>query len=180
MVDNEIIELYFARDEIAIERTREKYGRLIYSVANRILDDEGESEECENDTYFRAWNAIPPTRPSNFSAYLSKITRNLALNRLRDYSRKPDTLLILDELGEAIPGVESDPVADIELRDALCDFLAGLSKTKRQIFMKRYFYMCSIKEIARQTSATQGSVKATLSRTRAELREFLENRGVSI
>ena len=88
MDDNKIIELYFARDERAIEETRTSYGRLIYSVAYNILDSAPDSEECENDTYLRTWDSIPPTRPSILSAYLSRISRNLALNRLRDEKRE--------------------------------------------------------------------------------------------
>ena len=182
MDDKRIIELYFARDESAIEETRASYGRLIFSVAFNILESSPDSEECENDTYLRTWESIPPTRPSYFSAFLSKIARNLALNRLRDNKRRRPlgAELVLEELSEAIPDCRGDLAEDIELRDALNDFLASLDRTKRQIFMKRYFYMREIKEIAREMGISSGSVKISLYRTRGELRHFLESRGIVI
>ena len=182
MDDNRIRELYFDRDERAIEETRQSYGRLIYSVAYGILLSEPDSEECENDTYVRTWESIPPTRPTYFSAFLSKISRNLALNRLRDENRRRPlgAELVYEELGEVIPDTDGDITEDIALRDALNDFLTSLSKTKRQIFMKRYFYMRDIKEIAREMGITKSGVKVTLHRIRGELRSFLTDRGIVI
>lgn len=182
MDDKKIIELYFARDERAIEETKESYGRLILSVAMSILNSPTDSEECENDTYLRAWESIPPTRPSFFSAYLSKITRNLAINRLRDNRSKArlGTGLIINEMEEIIPSTDGDPVDAIELRDAFNDFLSSLSKTKRQIFVKRYFYMKEIRQIARDMFISESSVKVSLCRTRKELRDYLESRGINI
>ena len=182
MDDKGIIELYFERDERAIEETRSSYGRLIYSVAYNILESAPDSEECENDTYLRTWENIPPTRPSYFSAFLSKISRNLAINRLRENKRRRPlgAELIFEEMAEALPDTRGDAVEDIELKDAINDFLASLDKTKRQIFMKRYFFMRDIKEIAREMNITAGSVKITLYRVRNELRDFLERRGIVI
>ena len=178
--DKEIIDLYFARDEQAIEETKTSYGRLILSVARDILGDELDSEECESDTYVRTWNALPPERPNFFSAFLCKITRNLALNRVRDGKRRPNVDFILDEISEAIPDVSGDITEDIALRDALNDFLEGLPNTKRIIFIKRYFFMREIRDIARELGITVSGVKVSLSRTRKELREFLEERGIVV
>ena len=182
MDDSRIIELYFARDERAIEETKASYGRLIYSVALAILDSRSDSEECENDTYIRTWESIPPTRPTYFSAFLSKVARNLALNRLRrESSRAPlGTELIYEEMAEVLPDSVGDITEDIELRDAINDFLSSLNKTKRQIFMKRYFYMRDIRTIAREMGVTVSGVKVTLHRVRNELRDFLESRGIVI
>lgn len=180
MEDIRIIELYFARDERAIDETRVRYGRLIYSVAYNILDDAPDSEECENDTYIHTWNAIPPTRPTFFSSFLCKITRNLALNRIRADKRKLNTEFIFCEIEEAIPDTMGEMTEEIELRDALNGFLDGLSKTKRQIFVKRYFFMREINEIAREMGISASNVKVTLSRTRKELRDYLESRGIVI
>lgn len=182
MDDNKIIELYFARDERAIEETRDSYGRLIYSVAYAILESHTDSEECENDTYLRAWDSIPPTHPNYFSAFLSKISRNLAISRLRDNNRRAPlgTELIYEELSEVLPDVVGDITEDIELRDAINEFLSSLSKTKRQIFMKRYFYMREVRTIAREMGVTVGSIKVSLHRVRKELRDFLESRGIVI
>lgn len=182
MDDNRIIELYFARDERAIEETKTSYGRLIYSVAYNILHSVIESEECESDTYLRTWNSIPPTRPNYFSAFLTKISRNLAINKLRQSSRRAPlaTELIFEEIADAIPDTKGDITEDIELRDALNEFLESLGKTKRQIFLKRYFYMRDIKDIAGKMGMTVGSVKVMLSRIRKELRDHLESRGIVI
>ena len=180
MDDNSIIELYYNRDEQAIDVTKKKYGRLVYSVAFNVVRSAEDSEECENDTYYRAWQSIPPTRPSILSAVLCKIARNLAINRIRDEKRRPElfTSVIFEEICETIPDTDGDITDDIELRDALNDFLASLGKTKRMIFVKRYFYMREINEIAREVDVTFGNVKTTLYRLRKELREFLENRGI--
>jgi len=178
--DNSIIDLYFARDERAIEETRINYGRLIYAVAYDILRDNPDSEECESDTYFRTWNVVPPTRPQFFSSFLCKITRNLALNRARDGKRRLNVELVFDEISEAIPDTEGDLTEEIILRDALNDFLEGLGNTKRQIFIKRYFFMRDIKDIAKEMGIAVTSVKVSLSRTRKELRQFLEKRGIVI
>lgn len=182
MDDKAIIDLYFERNEQAIEETRLKYGRLINSVAFDILRLAQDSEECENDTYFRAWQSIPPTKPTFFSAFLCKIARNLAINRLREVKRNPQMWsdIIFDEIANSLPSTEGDITDDIVLRDAMNDFLASLGKTKRLIFMKRYFYMREIKNIAKETGVTVASVKTTLFRLRRELREFLESRGMVI
>ena len=180
MDDNKIIELYFARDEQAIIETKESYGRLIYSVAYGILFSDLDSEECENDTYLHTWNSIPPTRPTYFSAYLTKISRNLAINKLRQGKRRLNAELIFDEISESIPDTQGDITEDMLLRDTINEFLGSLDKTKRQIFLKRYFYMRQVKEIAREMGITVSGVKVTLSRLRKRLREYLEQRGIVI
>ena len=178
--DNKIIDLYIARDEQAIEETKNSYGRLIYSIAYDILGDEPDSEECESDTYLRTWEAIPPAIPRFLSAFLCKITRNLALNKVREGKRRINTEFIFDEIAEAIPDTSGDITEEIQLRDALNEFLEDLGKTKRQIFLKRYFFMRDIKDIAREMGITVSSVKVSLSRTRKELREHLESKGIVI
>ena len=114
------------------------------------------------------------------SAYLARITRNLALNRLRDRGRRLETQLVFEEIAEAIPDTSGDLTEDIELRDALNDFIGRLDRTKRKIFLSRYFYMRSVREIAREIGATEGSVKVTLTRVRKMLREYLTKRGIVI
>lgn len=180
--DSRIIELYFSRDEAAIDETQRSYGRLLISVAMNILRDSIDAEECETDTYVRAWDSIPPTRPTYLSAFLTKITRNLAINRLRDNKRRRpiDSVIILDELSEAIPETAGELSDQIALKDALDEFLGSLDATKRQIFVKRYFYMREIKDIAREMSITVTSVKVALCRTRRQLRTHLEERGIVI
>lgn len=182
MDDSKIIELYFARNERAIEETRDSYGHLLFSIAMGIIHNCTAAEDCEMDTYVRAWESIPPTRPEFLSAFLSKITRNLALNSLRDEKRRrplgPE--LIFEELSEAIPAASGDLTDDITLRDAINDFLASLENTKRGVFVRRYFYMREVKQIASEMGISTGSVKITLWRVREELRRHLESRGVVI
>lgn len=180
MEDSRIIELYFARDERAIEETKLKYSRLLLSVAENILGERPLAEECESDTYVSAWNSIPPTRPTYFSAYLTRITRNFALNRLRGNRRNspPEMNLILDEIAEIIPDEAGDIAEGIDLKDAMTDFVRSLDVTRRRIFIQRYFYMLSVKEIAIEQGLPLGTVKSILSRTRKMLYKHLTERGI--
>ena len=182
MEDKKITELYFARDERAIEETKLKYGRLIQSIAYRILGNRQDSEECENDTYFRAWKTIPPTRPTSLSAYLSKITRNIAINRYRRNKRgsESEMELILDELSEVVSKDDGEIIEQIGLRDALDSFVSQLDLTKRIIFIKRYFYMMSLKDIASDMEISVGTVKSHLSRMRVALKKHLLEGGIII
>lgn len=180
MDDNRIVELYFSRDERAIKETKAKYGRLLLSVAYGILGNRSDSEECESDTYLKAWNSIPPTRPASLSAFLSRIARNLAINRYHRNRRHNGMELILDEIAEVIPDTQGDIADEIDLRDALEEFASGLDLTKRIIFLKRYFYMMSVREIALDMQMSVGTVKSSLARTRIALKKFLTERGISI
>lgn len=180
MEDNKIIDLYFARDERAIEETKACYGRLIRYVAMGILDKNEDVDDCESDTYVNAWNSIPPARPTYFSAFLTRITRNLAIDRLREGKRRLNAELIFEEISEVIPSGDGDITEDMVIRDAIDGFLNDLDKTKRQIFVKRYFYMRHVKEIARELGITVGNVKATLSRLRKQLRNYLDERGIVV
>ena len=183
MDDKGIISLYFKRDQQAIAETKDKYGRLLFSVAYNILYSEGDSEECVDDTYMKAWQTIPPTVPNRLSAFLAKITRNIALNRYRDGKRRGRNLtaeLILDEIAEAVPDTNGDIAGDLALRDSLNRFLDSLERRQRMVFLKRYFYMCRTKDIARDMGMTQSAVKVSLSRTRTKLREHLEREGIRL
>ena len=180
MDDSKIIEMYLARDEAAISHTKTKYGRLIYSVAYRILSNHPDSEECEEDTYMRTWESIPPTVPEHLSAYLTKIARNLALNLIRRKGRRIEISLIYDELGDAIPDTSGDITDEIALRECINSFLESITPQKRRIFIGRYFYMKSVREIARDSETTQGNIKVQLNRLRKELRDYLTERGIVI
>ena len=182
MDDVKILELYFARDEQAIGETKNKYGRLLVSIAFNILGNYVESQECENDTYLKAWNAIPPTKPNSFCAYLSKITRNIALNKHRKKKHQifGEMNLILDELSEVVSDSEPDFAGDIDLRDALEGFVKELDQRRQIIFLKRYFYMMSVRDIAMDMKMSVGTVKSDLSRMRVSLRKYLGERGVLI
>ncbi len=180
MNDQEIIALYFDRNEQAITETAAQYGRLCHTVAENILHDRQDSEECVSDTYLRAWNTIPPERPARLSAYLCRITRNAALDRYRARHRRmrdSDMTLSLCELEDCIPMRDED--AD-ELPGLLNQFLEGLNPEERQIFCGRYWHSCPVKTLARLHGLTPKAVTMRLSRTREKLRSFLEERGYHV
>lgn len=167
MDDSKIIELYMERSEQAISETSKKYGRYCHYIAYSILHNDEDSEECVNDTYLRAWNSIPPKRPSKLQTFLGKITRNLSLNKWEKLSAEKrgagQTSLILDELSECIPA-EQDAVNTVEnmvIRDVLDRFLDELPAETRKIFVRRYFYMSPVKEIADEYGLTDSNLNHT-------------------
>jgi RNA polymerase sigma-70 factor (ECF subfamily) len=142
MDDNRIIDLYFTRDERAIEHTRAKYDKLLYHVSYKILHSNPDAEECVDDTYMKAWGTMPPERPNILSAFLCKITRNLSLNRYmqnKSRSRIMTTEKVFEEIAECVPDTAGPISEDIELRNAVNGFLESLSEIPRKIFVKRYF-----------------------------------------
>ena len=183
MDDNRIIDLYFARNERAIEHTSKKYGKLLNYVAYNILHDASDSEECVNDTYMRAWQAMPPERPTYLSAFLSKITRNLSINRyLQNKARRKmlTTDKVLEEMADCIPDTSAPICDDIILRDAINSFLYSLDENPRKMFVKRYFYMMTIKEISIDMKTSVSNVKVSLMRTREKFKAYLEKAGINI
>lgn len=183
--DKEIIEMYWKRNEGAIRETDVKYGRLCQHVARHILSSPEDCEECVNDTYFAAWNSIPPKRPDKLSAYISRITRNLALTRY-DYltaeKRNVQMVCSLEELGECVSGVESagSELTDRYIETAINDFLWQQSEEKRNIFIRRYWYFDSIEEIVKQTGFQESKIKSILFRMRGKLRVYLESEGIEV
>ena len=182
MEDHKIIALFGERSEDALKVLAEKYGRLCYTVANGILSSHEEAEECVNDTYLRAWENIPPDEPQKLSAYLAKITRNLALDRLESRkSLKRGGMLVLEELSDAIPSASQDTLSDeIGLKSALNSFLQALPELTRKVFLGRYFYCMSVKQLAREHAIGASHVKILLYRTRLSLKEYLEKEGIVI
>lgn len=186
MLDSQIVQLYWDRDERAIPETAAAYGGYCFTIAHNILDSTQDAEECVNDTWLRAWNAIPPHRPSVLSAFLGRITRNLALQLFRrDHARKRgggEIDLVFEELSECVSGSESaeQSVNERELMRAINEFLAGQSAKKRKIFVRRYWYADSIAQIARRMHMSENSVSVTLHRMRAALRAYLEERGFAV
>lgn len=179
MDDQRIVELYFARSEDAIRETEAKYGRYCHSVAYNVLHSHEDAEECVNDTYIRAWDSIPPKKPSRLSTFLAKITRNLALDRIDYYNaekRPKDTVSLIEELGECTSSGD-DILDEIALRDAINSFLAGLKKRTRIVFMQRYWYFRPISDISRDLGISESSVKVILHRVRNDLRTHLEKHG---
>ena len=182
MEDAKIIELYFARDEAAIEETRLSYGGRLRAVGKRILDSEQDAEECENDTYFKAWNAIPPARPAHLCAYLIKICRNAALGMLerRAAAKRSATIVELtEEMQACIPDVACDwEIESEEMGKLLSAFLRGQTADNRNIFIRRYVLAEPVAEVAKALGFSESKVKTSLSRMRARLKRFLEEEGV--
>ena len=179
--DEKIIDLYWERSESAITETDKKYrSRCIY-VARSVLNDISDAEECLNDTYLTAWNLMPPERPKFLSSFLFKIVRNLSLNKLRfnnNSKRKKDISFSTEELEECVDGNSSveDKFDESEVVNAINEFLESLKKDRRYIFVRRYWYLDSIADIAGPCSMTEDNVMKILSRTRMQLKEYLKGR----
>ncbi len=185
MEDSRIIELFWERAEDAISETDRKYGKYCYAIAYNILHSDPDSEECVNDTYLRAWETMPPQKPNALSAYLGRITRNLALNRLSYKAREKRAegyVAVLDEVSEMLPDTSTMPerADNVALREAINSFLRSLDANTRIIFVRRYWYNSAISEIAADYSIPVGTVKSTLSRTRKRFRDHLEKEGICI
>ena len=184
MDDKQIVDLYFERSECAIRETQKKYGRYCYTVAYNILRDHFDSEECVNDTYLNAWNAMPPQRPLRLSSFLARITRNLALNRYESRGAKKRgghvTEAALDELAECISDGVGDPASEIVLREAINRFLRSQPKETRIVFLQRYWFFRSIKEIAADADMSENAVKVMLHRVRERFKAHLEKEGINL
>lgn len=186
MEEKEIIDLYWARSEQAIRETDKKYGKFCHTIAYNILADHEDSEECVNDTYLQTWNAIPPRRPNKLSAFLGKITRNLALNRYAQATAQKrgggQIELAIEELAECLPDPNTvdRQIEDRELAVLFNRFLAGLPEEARKIFLRRYWQLCPVREIASIYGISESKVKMSLMRTRGKLKHFLEQEGIDL
>lgn len=189
MTDEAIIELYFSRDESAIAQTSEKYSAYIRAVANNILNSAEDTDECENDTYLRAWGTIPPHRPAMLRTFLAKITRNLALNMWEKKSaqkRGGNVTDLLSELDECSGGIRAEQ-PDIEqqaentyLAKTINDFVSGLGKEQRAVFIRRYWFAESISTISKRFGMSESKVKSMLSRLRQKLKKRLESEDIPL
>lgn len=185
MEDKVIVDLFWKRSEIAISETQKKYNSYCYSIANNILKNYSDAQECVNDTYHAAWNSIPPTRPTVFKTFLGRITRNISLDRY-DYNtakkRNGEFDILLSELEQCIPAknnVEKE-YFDGEIPKLISDFLREETKEKRTLFIRRYWYSDSIKEIANLYGFSESKVKSILLRLRMKLKDYLEKEGINI
>ena len=184
MEDGKILDMYFARDEQAIQYTDAAYGKKLWALANRILFDRQDSEESVNDTYMKAWTTIPPIRPFHFYAYLAKICRFIALGKLdwnNAVKRKAEIVSLTDEMEQCIPDKKRTEEADArELGRAISQFLESVSRESRLIFMRRYWFCDSVADIAKLYGISESKVKMRLYRTRNQLAEYLSKEGISI
>ena len=185
MEDGQIIELYWDRDQRAIQETDGKYGRLLHRIAWNLLQSREDSEECVSDTYLRAWEAIPPARPAAFRTWLGHITRNLSLDRWkaeRTQRRGGGAEILLGELEECVPdlrGVERQ-LEDQEIASLISAFLRRLPAESRRVFLRRYWYGQDLADIATEQGCGVGKVKSSLFRTRKALRAYLEEEGIEL
>lgn len=186
MKDNEIIELYFARDEAALEESEKKYGGYCRIVAYNILHDDLDAEECVNDTWLGAWKTIPPHRPKRLSVFLGKITRNLSLNLFKKRNAKKrgfgQTEAALSELEECVPAqTDVEKTAEENLLiESIENFLRALPEQKRNIFIRRYWYFYSVGDIAKTYGITESKTASLLFRMRNELKKHLEKEGIAL
>lgn len=186
MEDQKILDLFWARDEQAITETQQKYGSWCEGIAYRVLNNREDAEECASDTFMTAWDNIPPKRPKILSAWLGRISRNLALTRYRSYHAQKrgggETALVLEELqlcasSAVTPEGALDRAAAAE---TINRFLAGLKKGQRCVFMRRYWYMDSVAQIAERYDLTEGQVTALLYRLRRQLKAVLAEEGIEV
>ena len=186
MKDNEIIELYWNRDEAAIAATADIYGNYCYSIAYNILSNNEDAEECVNDTWLNAWKSIPPQRPNCLSTYLGKITRNLSLNRYKLLTAqkrgKGQVELALSELEGCVPaqGNMEQITDEMVLVNAIEAFLRTQPRTERNIFVGRYWYLYPIGDLSVAYRMSESKVVSMLYRMRTKLKLHLEKEGISL
>lgn len=185
MTDERIIELFFARSERGIEELDTKYGATCHRVAQNILGNKEDAEECVNDAYLGVWNSIPPKKPSLLSAFLFKILRNLSITRYHaNTAQKRNSFydIALDELEETISTEESieKECSQKELTNAIEGFLDTLARENRVIFVRRYWFSESYTEIAKRTGLTEKNISVRLTRIREKMKEYLSERGILV
>ena len=186
MEDRQIIEGFFRRDENAISAVAEKYGGYCFAIANNILGQNEDAEECVNDTWLKTWDAIPPARPNCLRLFLAKITRNLAFNRVKAQNRRKrgggEITLALEEIGEFLPSSDraETRAEEEEFMQSVSRFLRTLSRRDSGIFIRRYFYVESAKAIAEKYGMNEGGVQKLLLRTRDKLKHHLESEGYTL
>ena len=185
MKDEKIIEMFFSRDERALEETTKKYGDLIYYIASNFLALKEDREECVNDVYLALWNSIPPTKPASLSAYISEVTRRLAMKKSRSsnaWKRGGEVKLVGEELLSMLDdGTDlSELYESRRAGEAISKFLLSRSESERRIFLMRYFFDMSPRDIAKQMHCGESAIKMRLLRTRKKLAEYLKKEGIMV
>ena len=183
MEDERIVTLYWERNEDAIRESDRKYGKYCYAIAYNILHSHEDSAECVNDTWNRAWNAMPPERPTLLQAFLARITRNVSIDRFRHngaQKRNAEMESAIDEYWECIPNKDASIEDEVALKEAINGFLESLDVRTRVIFMRRYWYSMSVKEIADGMHLSESHVNVILHRTRSKFKDYLTKEGVFI
>ena len=176
MTDDQIIELFFRRLENAIDETDKKYGSYCRKISMNILSNREDSEEAINDTYLKAWNTIPPSKPNPLKTYLGMLTRRISLNRYEYYRAQKRNLYfetILSEVEQMLPSSSVTDSDEGEITRAVNEFLKGLKKENRIFFVRRYWHSDSLEDIAKLCGCSESKVKSSLFRTRKALRKYL-------
>jgi len=186
MTDNEIIKLFWERDEQAIAKASEKYQKYLCKISANILCDEQDVSECINDAYLSAWNSIPPNKPENFRVYLGKIVRNLSINRLKSNKAKKRGGMTIDELvyelSDCISAIDNldNLIDEKELTALIKKFLLSQPEHKRNLFIRRYWYANSIGELSKEFNISESKVTAILHRMRKKLKSILKTEGFTL
>ena len=183
MEDSKIVELYWHKNENAIKETNSKYGAYCFAIADNILHNKEDSEECVNDTWLNAWNAMPPQKPTKLQMFLAKIIRNLSFNRFNARSAEKrgggEIVLVLDELAECLAS-ESDVISEYEAKElgqCIRRFVGSLPERDGNVFVRRYFFTEPVAEIAKRYDLTENNVMVILSRIRTKLKKNLIKEG---
>ena len=188
MKDDEIIQMLFDRVEDSIEEMRKKYESKLLKISMNFLNNRQDAEECVNDTLLKAWDTIPPYRPTVFCAYLYKLVRNISLNKLKAKNTKKrgsgETTVILEELENCVPTTKNNTPEEVYeaslTTKAINDFLDTLKRTERMTFVLRYFYGESIQDICKRFNSSESKIKSLLFRLRKRLQIYLEKEGVAL
>ena len=181
-ITEKLTKLFFDRDERAIRETQKEYGEYCLSVAYNVVGNRLDAEECVNDAYLRVWNSIPPARPNNFKAFIAKITRNLAVDKIKHKTaqKRSAARVAFEELEATLSSEElfiSDGVGIEELQKAINSFLYTQTPRNRAIFILRYFYCESVSSVARKMGTSESNTSKILTKTREELKEYLQKEG---
>ena len=184
MDDHRIVALYWERDPRALAETQQKYSGYLHRITHNILQNEQDAQECVNDTYLRAWNAIPPHRPQRLCAFLGKIARHLALDRYTANTAHKrgggTTATLLEEWRDCLPDTAGQVEDEVAIQETISRFLQGLSAQHRRLFIRRYWYGDSINDLVATFGGSESRIKTQLLRTRQELKEFLEKENISV
>lgn len=184
MDDKKIVALFLERSEQAVTEAERKYGKLCLHLARGIVASDADAQECVNDTYLALWNTIPPTQPISLRAYMTKLLRNIAYNRRDSQTadmRDSRLTLSLQELEGVLPDAAAGQLLDsIVIRDTLNAFLRSLHKKDRYLFLRRYYYLDTCREISHMTGMTESAVSTRLGRLRNRLKELLSKEGIYV
>lgn len=184
MEDQKIVELFLEKNESALVNAAAKYGSYLHSIAFNIIGNTEDAQECTNDALLRAWNSIPPQKPKNLKAFLARISRNLAIDRWNYLNAEKRgggrTAAALEELGECVKGSEDVELDEGCISSVINAYLGSLDPQKRRLFVRRYFYLDSVKELAKSFKLSESNVKTTLFRIREGLRAELEKEGIEL